>query len=288
MSENSAEPVSKVHPTYKTKYRVANWPAYNQALVRRGDVTVWVSSEAIAAWTPGRSGRRGGQRRYSDLAIETALTLRLLSHLSLRQAEGFLHALFGMMRLNLSAPDYTTLSRRSQHLTRRLRPALVHGSCALGEPRSTSWPSWRQQVHDLDMKSSVHPKYKTQYHVGNWPAYDRALVQRGDITVWLAPDAIATWEAVGVGTRGGQLPYSDLAIETALTLRLIFHLPLRQTEGVLTSIFGMRGLDLSAPDHTTLSRRGQHLDLPLRRAPAGAGLHLIVDSTGLSIVGEGE
>ena len=106
--------------------------------------------------------------------------------------------------------------------------------------------------------------------------------------MWLAPDAIATWEAVGVGKRGGQLQYSDLAIETALTLRLIFHLPLRQTEGFLTSIFGMLGLDLSAPDHTTLSRRGQHLDLPLRRAPAGAGLHLIVDSTRLSIVGEGE
>ena len=101
---------SKVHPTYKTKYRVANWPAYNQALVRRGDVTVWLSSDAIAAWTPRRSGRRGGQRRYSDLAIETALTLRLLYHLPLRQAEGFLHALFGMMRLDLAAPDYTTLS----------------------------------------------------------------------------------------------------------------------------------------------------------------------------------
>ena len=138
------------------------------------------------------------------------------------------------------------------------------------------------------MKSSVHPKYKTKYHVGNWPAYDRALVQRGDITVWLAPDAIATWEAVGVGQRGGQLQYSDLAIETALTLRLIFHLPLRQTEGFLTSSFGMLGLELSAPDHTTLSRRGQHLDLTLRRAPTGAGLYLIVDSTGLSIVGEGE
>ena len=113
---------SKVHPTYKTKYRVANWPAYNRALVRRGDVTVWLSSDAIAAWTPGRSGRRGGQRQYSDLAIETALTLRLLYHLPLRQAEGFLHALFEMMRLDLSAPDYTTLSRRSQHLRRRLRP----------------------------------------------------------------------------------------------------------------------------------------------------------------------
>ena len=136
------------------------------------------------------------------------------------------------------------------------RGALVHGSRALGEPRSTSWPSWRQQVHDLDMKSRVHPQYKTQYHVGNWPAYDRALVQRGDITVWLAPDAIATWEAVGVGKRGGQRQYSDLTIETALTLRLIFHLPLRQTEGFLTSIFGLLGLELSAPDHTTLSRRG--------------------------------
>ena len=116
---------SKVHPTYKTKYRVANWTAYNRALVRRGDVTVWLSSEAIAAWTPRRSGRRGGQRRYSDLAIETALTLRLLYHLPLRQAEGFLHALFGMMRLDLSAPDYTTLSRRSQHL----RAGLSHPLC---------------------------------------------------------------------------------------------------------------------------------------------------------------
>ena len=112
---------SKVHPTYKTKYRVANWPAYNQARVRHGDVTLWLSSEAIAAWTPGWSGHRGGQRRYSDLAIETAMALRLLSHLPLRQAEGFLHALFGMMRLDLSVPDDTMRSRRSQHLRRRLR-----------------------------------------------------------------------------------------------------------------------------------------------------------------------
>ena len=66
---------SKVHPTYKTQYRVANWPAYNRALVRRGDVTVWLSAEAIAAWTASRSGRRGGQRRSSDLAIETETAL---------------------------------------------------------------------------------------------------------------------------------------------------------------------------------------------------------------------
>ena len=101
-------------------------------------------------------------------------------------------------------------------------------------------------------------------------------------------EAIATWEPAGVGTRGGQRKYSDLAIETALTLRLLFHLPLRQTEGFLHSLFGMMGIDLSAPDHTTLSRRGQHLDLTLRRVPTSKGMHLIVDSTGLSMVGEGE
>ena len=118
---------SKVHPKYKTRYRVANWAIYNEALVRRGDVTVWVAPEAVAAWTPGRSGTRGGQRRYLDVAIETALTLRLIYHLPLRQAEGFLNSLLAMMRLDLAAPDYTTLSRRGQYLERRLRPVPTCG-----------------------------------------------------------------------------------------------------------------------------------------------------------------
>ena len=113
-------------------------------------------------------------------------------------------------------------------------------------------------------------------------------MDRGDVTFWLTPRAVATWSAVGVGKRRGQLQYSDLAIETALTVRLVFRLPLRQTEGFLTSIFGMMGVGLAAPDHTTLSRRGQHLSVTLRAVPARGGLHLIVDSTGLSIMGEGE
>ena len=138
------------------------------------------------------------------------------------------------------------------------------------------------------MQSRVHPTYKTKYRVANWASYDRALVRRGDVTVWVSPKAIATWEPAGVGRRGGQRKYSDLAIETALTLRLLFHLPLRQTEGFLTALFGLMGLALPAPDHTTLSRRGQHLDLALRRTLTGEGTHLIIDSTGLSIVGEGE
>ena len=138
------------------------------------------------------------------------------------------------------------------------------------------------------MKSKVHPTYKTQYHVQNWAASDRALVCRGDITSWLSPAAIAAWDPDGAGTRGAPRKYSDLAIESALTLRLLFPLPLRQTAGCLTSLFGLRGLDLRSPDHTPLSRRGQHLDRRRRGGPRGAGLHLIIDSTGLSIAGEGE
>jgi hypothetical protein len=81
------------------------------------------------------------------------------------------------------------------------------------------------------MKSKVHPKYKTKYRVGNWAEYEQSLVRRGDLTLWISEDAIAAWAPEPTGQRGGQLKYSDLAIETALALHLVYHLPLRQTEG---------------------------------------------------------
>ncbi len=138
------------------------------------------------------------------------------------------------------------------------------------------------------MKSRVHPKYKTKYRVGNWPEYERTLVQRGDITLWISSDAMDAWRPAPSGLRGGQRKFSDLAIESALTLRLVFKLPLRQTEGFLRSLLALMGVDLDAPDHTTLSRRSRHLDVELHRVPGHEPIHLIVDSTGLSIVGEGE
>ena len=138
------------------------------------------------------------------------------------------------------------------------------------------------------MKSRVHPKYKTKYHVGNWPEYERALVRRGDITLWLSADAIDAWTPRPSGRRGGQRKFSDQAIETALTLRLVFGLPLRQAEGSLRSVLSVMRVDLDTPDHTTLSRRSQHLAIEFHRVPANEPLHLIVDSSGLSFVGEGE
>ncbi len=133
--------------------------------------------------------------------------------------------------------------------------------------------------HDLGMKSRVHSKYKRKYRIGNWTEYDRALVQRGDITLWISTDATDAWKPEPSSRRGGQRKFSHHAIEAVLTLRLVFKLPLRQAEGCLRSVFSLMGVDLEAPDHTTLSRRSQHLNVDL---------HLIVDSTGLSIVGEGE
>ncbi len=79
---------SRVHPKYKTKYRITNWSQYDKALVKRGDITLWISEDAIGEWIPNPSGRRGAPRKYSDLAIETTLTLRLVYGLPLRQAEG--------------------------------------------------------------------------------------------------------------------------------------------------------------------------------------------------------
>jgi hypothetical protein len=124
--------------------------------------------------------------------------------------------------------------------------------------------------------------------VNNWPEYDRALVQRGDITLWISQDAIASWKPAPSGRRGGQRKFSDHAIETALILRLVFKLPLRQAEGFLRSVLSLIDVDLEAPDHTTLSRRSQSLNVDLHRVGGNKPIHLIVDSTGLSIAGEGE
>jgi hypothetical protein len=134
----------------------------------------------------------------------------------------------------------------------------------------------------------VHPNYKTKYRVTNWAEYDRALVRRGDVTLWISEDAIAAWKPTLTGRRGAQQKFSDHAIETALTLRQVFKLPLRGAERFLKSILSLMSVDLEAPDHTTLSRRGQRLDIKLDVATADMPIHLVVDSTGLSIIGEGE
>ena len=122
----------------------------------------------------------------------------------------------------------------------------------------------------------------------NWPAYEAALKKRGDITVWFDEGAINAWNAPTSGRPGGQRRYSDLAIVTSLTLRLVFHLALRQTEGFVASLIRLMALDLDTPDHTTLSRRNRSVEVPRLAKTHHDPSHLVVDSTGLKILGDGE
>jgi hypothetical protein len=145
-------------------------------------------------------------------------------------------------------------------------------------------------MRDVPFKANAAGRHRIprqRHRVTNWPAYDAALRQRGSLTVWFTEEAIAAWRAEPRTTRGGQPHYSALAIATGLTLRAVFRLALRQTEGLIGSILRLLGLDLAIPDHSTLSRRAATLEVA--RAPANAEpLHLLVDSTGLKLSGAGE
>ncbi len=135
---------------------------------------------------------------------------------------------------------------------------------------------------------------KQKHKVMNWREYDESLCRRGSLTVWFSDEAVRAWRAEPRTSRGGQPWYSPLAILTALTLRAVFRLAFRQTEGLIGSVMRLLGLDLAVPDHTTLSRRAEALEVPRpKRSGDGAGgdagpLHLLVDSTGLKLVGAGE
>ena len=100
----------------ESRYRVRNWPEYEAGLRRRGDLTIWFSEVAFNSWQEPPGGKPGGQRIYAKIVIETALTLRIIFHIQLRQTEGLLHSLGQMLQMELPIPDHTALSRRLQKL----------------------------------------------------------------------------------------------------------------------------------------------------------------------------
>jgi hypothetical protein len=130
---------------------------------------------------------------------------------------------------------------------------------------------------------------KMKFRVRNWSAYEAGLRRRGSLTLWVTSEVMSGWSAARRSTRGGQARYSDLAIETGMMLRLAFHLALRQTEGLMASIFELLEVALPAPDHTTLSRRARKLaSVSMGCRLPGGPLHLLIDSTGLKVFGAGE
>src|SRR5512135_1640120 len=133
-----------------------------------------------------------------------------------------------------------------------------------------------------------HKIPKARYRIANWRAYDAALRDRGDLMVWVTPEALAAWHPPQTGRPGRSPTYSDLAIETGMMLRLAFGRPWRQTEGLLRSVARLMDLEIGIPDHTTLSRRSAAMPLALNLIRAKGPVQIFIDSTGLKVYGADE
>ena len=132
------------------------------------------------------------------------------------------------------------------------------------------------------MSRANAPSYKTL----NWPAYNKALKRRGSLTIWFDPDMI--WAAKPTGKRGRQPVYSAAAVQTCLTMKVLFGMALRQTTGFVDSLLRLVGLDWDVPDFSTLSRRQKTLAVNIPFRGSQGPLHLLIDSTGIKVEGEGE
>lgn len=135
----------------------------------------------------------------------------------------------------------------------------------------------------------IDEKPKAKYRVRNWAKYNDSLKQRGSITLWIDEEVMRAWtpDQQGPKRRGGQQAYSDGAIECLLTVKAVFHLAYRQTEGFACSLSELLGVKLPIPDYTTLNRRAKELKVCLPPSEKGS-IHLVLDSTGLKVYGEGE
>ena len=141
------------HKFEKPHYKVTNWPAYNAALKRRGDFTMLFSEEAIAEWRPAKTGARGRPTKYSNVAIETALFIRQVFHLALPQTEGFMNSLARVLKVEISIPDFSCISKRSIGLPRHaLSRALDPGSFVIVDSTGLKIygrDEWHQEKHDV-------------------------------------------------------------------------------------------------------------------------------------------
>ena len=129
----------------------------------------------------------------------------------------------------------------------------------------------------------------SQHRIRNWSEYNKGLKQRGSLTFWISPEVLANWEVKEKTGKPGATPtYSNQAIVTMVSLKSVMGLPGRALCGFVESIFQLMGVKLSVPDHTTISRRLKRLDVKLPVKPTSGKRHVVIDSTGIKVYGEGE
>ena len=124
------------------------------------------------------------------------------------------------------------------------------------------------------------------YRTSNWSTYNKALISRGNISIWF--DSATQWYAPSFGKHGRNQTYSDTAIQCCLMIKSLFHLSLRMVTGFVQSLIKLSDLNWTAPDYSTICRRQKHIDIAISYQKSCDGLYLLVDSTGLKFLGEGE
>lgn len=130
---------------------------------------------------------------------------------------------------------------------------------------------------------------KQKFKITNWPIYNKALINRGSLTFWLDNEAIQAWyESATPSSRGRPQRYSDLAITTVLVIKRVFRLTLRAVQGFIDSIFTLMNVPLRCPDYTSVSKRAKSVNVSFKTPTRGEIAHLVIDSTGLKVFGEGE
>jgi hypothetical protein len=144
-----------------------------------------------------------------------------------------------------------------------------------------------QITHPPD--NTDHSVAKQKFRITNWSTYNKALINRGSLTFWLDDEAIQAWyESATPSSRGRPQRYSDLAITTVLVIKRVFRLTLRAAQGFIDSIFALMNVPLRCPDYTSVSKRAKSVNVSFKTSTRGEIAHLVIDSTGLKVFGEGE
>ena len=233
------------------KYHVRNWAEYNEGLRRRGDLTVWFDEEAIANWKADKTGKPGGQRVYSDMAIETGLVVRMVYKLAYRQTEGFLHSIASLLGLGIEIPDYSTLCRRSRLLRKKLRIP----KAASTQPIHLMIDSTGLRIHVGNARKPPKQRAWRKLHI----AVDRktGTIVASELTASRARDATR----VPALLTQIQAPLVSVAADSAYDKEAVYeaieaHSPGRRTRVVIPP---QRNATLSQNSNTAMQERDRHI-----------------------------
>ena len=242
------------------KYHVRNWAEYNEGLRRRGDLTVWFDEEAITNWKADKTGKPGGQRVYSDMAIETGLVVRMVYKLAYRQTEGFLHSIASLLGLGIEIPDYSTLCRRSRLLRKKLRIP----KAASTQPIHLMIDSTGLRIHVGNARKPPKQRAWRKLHI----AVDRETgnIVASELTASRARDATR----VPALLTQIQAPLVSVAADSAYDKEAVYeaieaHSPGRRTRVVIPP---QRNATLSQNSNTAMQERDRHIRaIEIRTAP---------------------